>query len=173
LLFGSLFGLLALWVRMVGAGNCFDFGMVLTAYGLGRTLATTGLQLRLARGVPYGLIAALLAATQIPGLPGWGAVLLFLPMGLVAAVSDNQRVAALASRGDEILRWQILERSGSLGAVLGSLGIGLLSQVIGLTWALPLEVVAFVLAALLLRVGPPGQVGPAGEVGPAGRSASV
>lgn len=163
LLFGSLFGLLALWVRKVGAGNCFDFGMVLTAYGLGRTLAVTRLQPRLATGVPYALIAALLAATQIPGLPGWGAVLLFLPMGLVAASSDEQRVAALADRGDEALRWQILERSGSLGALLGSLGIGLLTQVIGLTWALPLEVIAFVLAALLLRGRPSRSGGPAGS----------
>ena len=153
-LFGSLFGLLALWVRKVGAGNCFDFGMVLTAYGLGRTLAATALRPCLPAGLPYGLIALLLAATQIPGLPGWGAVALFLPMGLVAAISDEQRVAALGPRGDGPQGWLILERSGALGSLVGSLGIGLLSQRIGLSGALPLELVAFGLAALLLRGRP-------------------
>jgi hypothetical protein len=153
LLFGSLFSLLALWVRQVGAGNCFDFGMVLTAYGLGRTLAVTGLKPRWPAGLPYALIAALLAATQIPGLPGWAIVLLFAPMGLAAAGSDSQRVMALAHSGDPALGWQILDRSGSLGSLLGSLGIGLLTQVLGLTKALPIELVAFVLASLLLRHG--------------------
>lgn len=154
-LFGSLFALLALWVREVGAGNCFDFGMVLTAYGLGRTLVATRLRPDLPAGLAYALVAALLAATQIPGLPGWGAVLLFLPMGLVAAVSDEQRVADLAHPGGEALRWQILERSGSLGALLGSLLIGLLIEALGLGLALPIELAAFAAAALLLRGGRP------------------
>ena len=157
MLFGSLFALLALWVRKEGAGNCFDFGMVLTAYGLGRTLAATALRPRLPAGLPYGLIAVLLAATQIPGLPGWGAVALFLPMGLVAATSDEQRVAALDPRGDGPLGWLILERSGALGSLVGSLGIGLISQRVGLSGALSLELVAFGLAALLLRDRPLGR----------------
>ena len=161
LLFGSLFSLLALWVRQVGAGNCFDFGMVLTAYGLGRTLAATRLQPRWPAGLPYALIAALLAASQIPGLPGWAAVVLFVPMGLAAAGSDGHRVTSLAHRGDPALGWQILDRSGSLGSLLGSLGIGLLTQVLSLTWALPIELVAFVLAALLLRGGAMGRDAPA------------
>jgi hypothetical protein len=151
LLFGSLFGLLALWVRQVGAGNCFDFGMVLTAYGLGRTLAATALRPHLPAGLPYGLIAALLAATQIPGLPGWGAVALFLPMGLIAAISDEQRVAILEQGSAGPQGWLILERSGALGSLLGSLGFGLISQGIGLSGILPLEVIAFGLVALLLR----------------------
>jgi hypothetical protein len=50
--------------------------------------------------------------------------------------------------------WLILERSGALGSLVGSLGIGLLSQRIGLSGALPLELVAFGLAALLLRGRP-------------------
>ena len=161
LLFGSLFGLLALWVRQVGAGNCFDFGMLLTAYGLGRTLAATAIRPRLPLGLAYGLIAALLAATQIPGLPGWGAVGLFLPMGLMAAISDEERVAALEGGMDEAHGWLILERSGALGSLLGSLGFGLISQRIGLPGILPLEVMAFGLVALLLR-GHPQATGMAG-----------
>ncbi|MCX5930463.1 MAG: hypothetical protein NTW83_01150, partial [Cyanobacteria bacterium] len=37
-LFGGLFGLLPLWVRQVESGTCLDFGLVLAAYGLGRSL---------------------------------------------------------------------------------------------------------------------------------------
>jgi len=62
---------------------------------------------------------------------------------------------ALASSG-----WRILERSGGLGSLVGSLGIGLVSQRIGKTVALPPEVMAFGLAALLLRDEPPGQPAP-------------
>jgi len=43
---------------------------------------------------------------------------------------------------------------------VGSLGIGLVSQRIGKTVALPPEVMAFGLAALLLRDEPPGQPAP-------------
>jgi hypothetical protein len=148
-LFGSLFGLLALWVRKVGAGNCFDFGMVLTAYGLGRFLGTTPLVPALVPGLPYLLIAGLLAATQL--LPGWGAVLLFLPMGLAAARSDGHLVEILAPRGDLGLGWQALERSATLGGLVGSLAIGGTTQALGLEKALPIEVAAFALAGLLLR----------------------
>ncbi len=150
LLFGSLFSLLALWVRKVGAGSCLDFGMVLTAYGLGRALGGTGFGPRLPQATPYLLIAALLAITQAPGLPGWGAVLVFLPMGVLAARSDGQLVASLKSLGDEPLRWQILERSGAIGGLAGALAIGAVAQVLGLTWALPIQVGAFAMAALLL-----------------------
>ena len=150
LLFGSLFSLMALWVRQVGAGSCLDFGLVLTAYGLGRTLGNTGFGPRLPQASPYLLMGALLACTQAPGLPGWGAVLLFLPMGVLAARSDGQLVAGLQSLGDEALRWQILERSGAIGGLAGALAIGAVAQVVGLTWALPIQVGAFALAALLL-----------------------
>ncbi len=155
LLFGGLFSLLALWVRRVGAGSCLDFGLVLTAYGLGRALGGTGFAARaLPRALPYLLIAALLAITQAPGLPGWGAVLLFLPMGLLAARSDGQLVASLHPLGDEALRWQVLERSGAIGGLAGALAIGALAQAVGLAWALPIQVGLFVAAALLPpRVG--------------------
>lgn len=69
LLFGGLFALLPLWVRQEAAGNCFDFGLVLTAYGLGRTGAEAW-GLRLPPRLPYLLMAAVLVATQ--WVDGWG-----------------------------------------------------------------------------------------------------
>ena len=35
---GSLFGMLALWVREIDGGKCFDFAMVLVACAVGRSL---------------------------------------------------------------------------------------------------------------------------------------
>ncbi|MFZ9346550.1 MAG: hypothetical protein ACO24A_05515, partial [Burkholderiaceae bacterium] len=92
-LFGALFGLIPLWVRQEGAGNCFDFAMVLTAYGLGRAAAEAlQARLRLAAAPGYLLLAAGVAGTQV--LPGWGAVLLFVPLGLLAASSDQRLILA-------------------------------------------------------------------------------
>lgn len=56
--------------------------------------------------------------------------------------------------------WRILERSSALGSLVGALGIGLPSQRIGPTVALPLAGMTCGLAALLLRDGPPGQPAP-------------
>lgn len=175
ILFGSLFGLLPLWVRQLGGGSCFDFGMVLTAYGLGRLLAAAGpagslpsppalvaaaalagpWRLHPARGLPYLLLAFTLAATQ--WLPGWGSLVLFLPMGGLAALSDARLVATLDthpddSATDEPLRWQILARSSGVGALAGSLLMGGTAQLLGLPLALPLQVLAFAAAAVPLSL---------------------
>ena len=62
---------------------------------------------------------------------------------------------ALASSG-----WRVLERSGCLGSLVGTLGIGLVSQRNGKTVALHPVVMGFGLAAMLLRDEPPGQPAP-------------
>ncbi|MEO1002700.1 MAG: hypothetical protein AAFX65_06260 [Cyanobacteria bacterium J06638_7] len=147
LLFGGLFALLPLWVRAVGAGNCFDFAMLLVAYGLGRGF--TGLLPPLNGPLRYGLMAALLGTAQL--VPGWAAVLLFLPLGALAAASDAALVGSLGPLGDAPLRWSVLQRSGAMGGVAGSLGMGLLSQLLGLSLALPLQMLAF--AALAWPLG--------------------
>jgi hypothetical protein len=156
LVFGSLFALLPLWVRAVGAGNCFDFAMVLSAYGLGRGL--TGLLPPTPGLLRYGLMAGLLALA--PASPGWGAVLLFVPLGALAAASDAALVTSLAHLGDAPLRWQVLQRSGAVGGLAGSLAMGLLTQILGITLALPLQVVALLAVAWPLGRGVP--AGPSG-----------
>ncbi len=154
LLFGGLFALLPLWVRQEGSGRCLDFGLLLLAYGLGRLLAGSGpgaMAAALARpfrGAPYLLLALLLGATQL--LPGWAALLLFLPFGALAGRCDAGLVQTLTHLPGEPLRWQTFERSGAVGGVAGSLGMGLLAQLLGLPLALPLQIAAFVLAAVLL-----------------------
>jgi hypothetical protein len=54
---------------VLGQGSCFDFGLELSAYLLGRSLRR-GL-IGWAPASRYGLMAALLLATQF--MPGWGA----------------------------------------------------------------------------------------------------
>ena len=148
-LFGGLFGLIPLWVRQEGAGNCFDFAMVLSAYGLGRAVAEP-LQARLRLGSTPGylLLAVALAGTQL--LPGWGAVLLFVPLGLLAACSDQCLIQALGPAEDPALSLQLFSRSACLGGLLGSLAMGVLAQAIGLSGLLPIQLLAFVLAAVLM-----------------------
>ncbi|NQV09663.1 MAG: hypothetical protein HQ527_00610 [Cyanobacteria bacterium] len=143
MLFGGLFAMIALWVRQLGSGNCFDFGMVLSAYLLGR--AWRRLFVGLAPPSRYGLMAALLIATQF--VPGWGAVALFLPLGGLAAASD-QGLAESIDAEDKAMGWDRLERSGGVGGLAGSLGMGLLAQVAGLSYALPVQVGGFGLAVL-------------------------
>lgn len=147
LLFGGLFALLPLWVRAVGAGKCFDFAMVLAAYGVGRSLQ--GRLPALPGAMRYGLMGGLLVATQYT--PGWAAVLLFVPLGALAAAADGALVEQLVPLGDGALRWQVLQRSGAVGGLAGSLGMGLFAQFLGLGMAIPLQVLAF--AAMALQAG--------------------
>ena len=147
LLLGGLFALLPLWVRQQAAGSCFDFGLLLTAYGLGRTGAEAW-GLRLPPRLPYLLMAALLLATQFVG--GWGAVLLFVPFGLLAAVADARLALGVDPAGDLQQNWSVLERSSALGGLAGSLGMGLIAQLIGLGGSLPIQLAAFLGAGVLL-----------------------
>ena len=135
LVMGGLFALLALWVREIDGGRCFDFGMVLAAYGLGRALSRW--TPRLPRWLPYVLICALLLLSQA-SVPPWFAVLLFVPIGVLAAGSDAALVERMTPLGDEPMRWQVLVRSGAVGGLVGSIGLGLICQVLGLWVALPL-----------------------------------
>ena len=132
---GGLFALLALWVREIDGGKCFDFGMVLAAYGLGRAISRW--TPRLPRWLPYVLICALLLLSQA-AVPPWFAVLLFVPIGALAAVSDAALVERMTPLGDETMRWQVLVRSGAVGGLVGSIGLGLICQVLNLAVALPL-----------------------------------
>lgn len=147
LLLGGLFALLPLWVRQQAAGSCVDFGLLLTAYGLGRTGAEAW-GLRLPPRLPYLLMAAILVATQFVG--GWGAVLLFVPFGLLAAVADARLALGVDPAGDLQRNWSVLERSSALGGLAGSLGMGLIAQLIGLGGSLPIQLAGFLGAGVLL-----------------------
>ena len=149
IVFGALFGLIPLWVRQEGAGNCFDFAMVLTAYGLGRAAAEAlPMPPRLGAAPGYLMIAAALACTQL--LPGWGAVLLFVPIGVLASRCDQHLLQTLGPEDNPTLKAHRFNRSACLGGLLGSIAMGAAGQVLGLTGVLQLQLLAFGLAALVL-----------------------
>lgn len=150
LLFGALFALLPLWVRMIGSGNCVDFGLVLAAYGLGRILT---LPLPLPGWSLYAAMALLLLATS--WLPAWACTALFVPLGALAAGSDVRLAASLTAgegegRGGAAEELTRLDRSLAIGSLVGSLAMGAGTQLLGLAHARILIVVAYGLAALLL-----------------------
>jgi hypothetical protein len=154
LLFGGLFALLPLWVREQGRGSCFDFGMLLTAFAVGR-LGAAALSERIwplhapSRSIlalQYGCLALMLVLSQ--WLPGWGAVVLFLPFGMLAGLIDHGLLMDSPCRDGGLPDLDGFERTLVLGGLIGSLLMGLLSQRLGLAWALPLQVLAFALAAL-------------------------
>ena len=146
LVFGAFFGLLPLWVRSVAEGNCFNFGMVLMAYGIGRTLFNASSH-RYSRSL-YVLIGGLLMVSQL--LPGIISTLLFIPIGALAAATDRQLVDHLQPE-DPAQGWQVLRRSGAIGGLIGVLMMGSLAQVIGLPQALLTQVALFLTAPLVLR----------------------
>ena len=148
LVMGGLFALLALWVREIDGGRCFDFGMVLAAYGLGRTLLNNKIPALHSSWHLYGLLGALLGLGQV--LPGWMTTVLFLPIGTLAAATDRQLVTTLMPN-DPAQGWQILQRSGSIGGLAGVLLMGGLAQWLGLPISLGLQLVLFVTAPLLMR----------------------
>ena len=151
LVMGGLFALLALLVRQVDGGQCFDFAMLLAAYGLGRI--GVGLIPAWHRSLSYLLMAALLVISQA-GVPAWLSVLLFLPIGALAASTDAVLVAQLERLGDAPLRWQVMLRSGAIGGVVGSIGLGVICQLLTLSIALPLVVAGFLLLAITQRRAP-------------------
>jgi len=100
--------------------------------------------------IQKSLMALVLLATQWVG--GWGAVLLFVPFGLLAALADARLAVGVDPDGDLQQNWMVLERSSALGGLAGSLGMGLIAQVIGLAGSLPIQLVAFLGAGAFLPV---------------------
>ena len=146
LMFGAFFGLLPIWIRSIAAGDCFNFGMVLTAYGIGRSLIPV--PNRHSPWTLFGLIGGVLVAGQL--LPGLISTLLFIPLGALAAATDRQLVDRVQP-DDPALGWQILRRSGAIGGLVGVLLMGALAQAIGLPLALLVQVMLFLTAPLVLQ----------------------
>ena len=152
LVIGSLFALLALWVREIDGGKCFDFAMVLAAYRLGRPLMIW--MPNIAASTRYGLLIPLLIFSQISPV-SWLSVALFIPIGALISSSELMLINGLTKVKESANRWRILESSSAIGGFIGSIGLGLLCQILGLAWALPLVCVGLLSLALLHLRQPP------------------
>ena len=150
LVIGSLFALLALWVREIDGGKCFDFAMVLAAYRLGRPLMIW--MPNIAASMRYGLLILLLIFSQISPL-SWLSVALFISIGALISSSELTLINGLTKVKESVNRWRILESSSAIGGFIGSIGLGLLCQILGL--ALPLVCIGLLSLALLHLRQPP------------------
>jgi hypothetical protein len=146
MLIGALFALLPLWVRAIAQGNCFGFGMLLAAYSTGRIVGNT-----LPSISP--LLANLAIAALLSPLPGLAnaplIVLLFFMLGGVVALADQSIQGQLMNASSDLNGWIAFERLSSIGALMGSLGLGLFAQITDLTQVHPVIVLGFIGTALL------------------------
>ena len=109
---GGMFAVLALWVRLVDGGKCFDFGIILASYFLGKGLADILPKMRLS--YKYILIFSLLIAFQLITMR-WISVLLFVPLGMFINSTDLS-IASTLSKDDQLMEgWEIISRSICLG----------------------------------------------------------
>ena len=148
LVLGGLFGMLALWVREIDGGKCFDFAMVLVAYSIGRALVFAIPQMP--PQIRYSLIIVSLISIEILPIP-WLSIVMFGIVGALVSASDFYLVDKVNGADDLPSRWQILQNSSVLGGLVGSVGLGALCQALGLDIALLIVIAGFTGLALATR----------------------
>ena len=144
LVLGSLFGMLALWVREIDGGKCFDFAMVLVAYAVGRSLVS--FVPKMPASLRYVFIILCLASIEFIPIP-WISIAMFTIIGSLVSACDFSLVERLESVIDFPSRWQILHKSSALGGLVGSVLLGLICEIMGLKFALICVCLGFALLA--------------------------
>ena len=143
---GGLFAVLALWVRVIDGGKCFDFGVILACYFLGKGLV--GIAPKFKLKYSYIIVFTLLIACQLIPLR-WVSVLLFIPIGMLINSTDLS-IASIFSEKDKLLEgWKSFQDQSALGGIAGGLALGSICQVIGLEYALPIVSSGFILLSML------------------------
>ena len=144
LVLGSLFGMLALWVREIDGGKCFDFAMVLVAYAVGRSLVVFVPKMQ--ASLRYVVIVVLLVLIQLIPSP-FVSILMFAGIGGLVGASDFWLVENLGSSSDLPSRWQVLQNSSALGGLVGSFVLGVVCEILGLDVALIAVCFGFIVLA--------------------------
>ena len=143
---GGLFAVLALWVRVIDGGKCFDFGVILACYFLGKSLVSIAPKFKLKYS--YVIIFTLLISCQLISLR-WVSVLLFIPVGMLISSTDFS-IASIFSDKDKLLEgWKTFQDQSALGGIAGGLALGSICQAIGLEYALPIVSSGFILLSIL------------------------
>ena len=145
---GSLFALLPLWVISVKDGTSLDFSFIFGAFMLGSIFAS-----RLIPNLPiignYFLCTFLIFIAFLPLTPLWLDVIIFIPLGASITHIELQLTDQLEKYGELSLRRDILLRSQAVAAVFGSITMGIIGQVIGVTPAILLVSLVYCLAGLV------------------------
>ena len=145
---GGLFAVLALWIRVIDGGKCFDFGVILACYFLGKGLVNITPKLKLT--YTYIIIFSLLIACQLIPMR-WISVILFIPMGMFINSTDLSIALSLSNEGQLIEGWKSFQDQSALGGIAGSLALGSICEVVGLEYALPIVSSGFILLSIVSR----------------------
>ena len=145
---GGLFAVLALWIRVIDGGKCFDFGVILACYFLGKGLVNITPKLKLT--YTYIIIFSLLIACQLIPMR-WISVILFIPMGTFINSTDLSIASSLSNEGQLIEGWKSFQDQSALGGIAGSLALGSICEVVGLEYALPIVSSGFILLSIVSR----------------------
>ena len=143
---GGLFAVLALWVRVIDGGKCFDFGVILACYFLGKGLVEMAPKFHLR--YMYMVVFSLLIACQLMPLK-WISALLFIPIGMFINSTDLSIASALSEKDKLVEGWKSFQDQSALGGIAGGLTLGSICQVIGIEYALPIVSSGFVLLSIL------------------------
>ena len=143
---GGLFAVLALWVRVIDGGKCFDFGVILACYFLGKGLVEMAPKFNLRYA--YMVVFSLLIACQLMPLK-WISALLFIPIGMFINSTDLSIASALSEKEKLVEGWKAFQDQSALGGIAGGLTLGSICQVIGIEYALPIVSSGFVLLSIL------------------------
>ena len=143
---GGLFAVLALWVRVIDGGKCFDFGVILACYFLGKGLVEMAPKFNLR--YMYMVVFSLLIACQLMPLK-WISALLFIPIGMFINSTDLSIASALSEKDKLVEGWKSFQDQSALGGIAGGLTLGSICQVIGIEYALPIVSSGFVLLSIL------------------------
>ena len=145
---GGLFAVLALWVRVIDGGKCFDFGVILACYFLGKGLVNITPKFKLK--YTYIIIFSLLIACQLIPLR-WMSVILFIPVGMFINSTDLSIASSLSNEGQLIEGWKDFQDQSALGGIAGSLALGSICEVVGLEYALPIVSSGFIILSIVSR----------------------
>ena len=145
---GALFGLLPLWTSSIKLGTEIDFSLILGAFMLGRIS-----EHQLLPKVPtfglYLLSSFFLLVAFYPGIPLIAGIIAFLPLGASIVRIEFHLIDDLKQHGEISIRRDILFRSLAIGAVVGSIVIGITGQLIGLSNAMLALVCIHLITALI------------------------
>ena len=143
---GGLFAVLALWVRVIDGGKCFDFGVILACYFLGRGLV--GFLPKLKLNHMYLIIFILLFLCQVIPLK-WISALLFIPIGMLVNSTDLVIALGFSEKGKLLEDWKSFQDQSAIGGIAGGLALGSICEVVGLGYALPIICFGFIVLSLL------------------------
>jgi len=146
---GALLSLLPLWILSIQGGTSIDFSFILGAFMIGRVFERHLLP-RVSTLWAYVISALLVLVAFYPGVPIWLDIAVFIPLGTAITRAEFNLIDNLQLKYLDLpLCRDILLRSLAISAVFGSLTMGIVGQLIGVSQSMLLVVFLFSATALI------------------------